>query len=181
MLLAYLCLSAAYTRGVLTNSSPVFPMSSKWRRKVLENSRLFSHSIDRRVLGSFGSRFFSPRVAQLLQTELMSVLVTFRQIAFRLECVIDKTSVATIIEADFLVLWGYQTLSLKSSSDESSSIQSTLRLTLFVHAYTRIWNVHGMRCTGTLVNTLKKTFLTHFLLFKRALQTYCSGFCLWVA
>lgn len=168
--------SAEYMRGEATISSPVFPVTTSWKNRVLEVSNISQQEYNTQCCGKFGKRFSNSPWSANLHPRMKLVLQNFKKITFRCESIIEGSTASLPMESEFLLLWSHQVLTLSNETRGTAGFLEPLRLTLLIYASVRIWDFYGLTCTERLVDALRSSLENSLSL----IQKTAADLLLWI-
>lgn len=157
-------------RGILKNSPPVFHMSTRWKKRVLEESNIPKWwNSNYTKCGSLGTRFFISSWSKNIDPRLRSTIRSLQQIAVYHKRMGYVSARAVMpIENDFLLLIAHQLLSMVFDGTSAHyHLQETLRLSTLLYSTIRIWALKEVACVSVFVNILRRILEPSFPVLRR--------------
>ncbi|PCG99393.1 Protein of unknown function DUF3468 [Penicillium occitanis (nom. inval.)] len=181
--LDHMTLSKIYQSDVksaaLYNSRPVFPISSRWRSEIIQDSRLFlaRDELDTpKDLASLGITIFSSLWYIKLDRTMKTFLQVIRRLIFYYEYVQRNPASVMPTDNDLFLVAEHQLLSAGYIRTDPTDINEPLRLTLLVYLNLRVWHFQSFPFMEYVVESLRQSLNLSY----SYLQTETPELLLWI-
>ncbi|KAL4968412.1 uncharacterized protein BDV14DRAFT_197189 [Aspergillus stella-maris] len=157
--------SGDYVRGLLTGSPPAFPMSSAWKNRLIEQSRISKGTRENSITEIPGLRFFTSPWSRDLDPTMKSLLRLFQRLTLLIKPTEYEDCTGTLADNNLVILAGHQLLSLFFSG-ALARFQESLRLAMVVYSAFRIFDLQFMPNSRIIVDDLDRTLHSSFPMLK---------------
>ncbi|KAL3442303.1 hypothetical protein BJX65DRAFT_287133 [Aspergillus insuetus] len=160
--LDHMTLSKIYQSDVksaaLYNTRPVFPISTRWRSEILQDSRLFltRDELDTsKELASLGTRIFSAPWYPTLEPSMKTFLQVMQRLIMYYEHAQRNPSSVMPTDNDLFLVMEHQLLSACYATTDPSDINEPLRQTLIIYLNLRVWHFQSFPFMQYMVEALR--------------------------
>ncbi|KAJ5669892.1 hypothetical protein N7462_010962 [Penicillium macrosclerotiorum] len=167
--------SCEILRGMIGTTPPAVRMCAKFEDRIIKESLSYKLNELPTRRSTVGLHFFDASWSKHIQSKFKPIIQSFQSLITFYENLDIVQLEPMSVENDHLLFLGYQLLSLPYLCS-LTPFEETIRLSIFVYASCRIWSFYGTSCLEVLVETLRESISTSFVV----LESVASDLLFWI-